>query len=741
MAVSVEAILEGLNDKQREAVIATDGAYLVLAGAGSGKTRVITHRFAYLLRSKDIASQNIVAVTFTNKAANEMKNRIQKLVGIPSHSLWIRTFHSMAYRVLREHAPLLGYQKNWEAVDEGDSLKILRRVIKEGPREFQEFANVYKPERIFASICSNKDKMRSPEYAEFSSLRQNNLRERDVFRGIYATYQRELQQHQVMDFGDLMLNEYLLFTNFPEVLSYYQNLWQYIMVDEFQDTNEVQYAVVSLLAHSHRNILIVGDDDQSIYGWRGARVENMKRFVSDFDAQIIKLEQNYRSTAKIITAANAVASEITSRIGKTLWTANAEGEPLVIFYGEDELAVHERIAQEIKELQQKGYTLQDMAILYRINAQSHDIEDVLIRHDIPYHIVGSVRFFERAEIKDVLAYVAFILNPFHRLALERLVRVPSRGIGETTIQNVVAFAGDKGIDLLEAMRRADEFLGKSERARVLQDLADFLSEMRDQISTMPASVFLRTLVEKVGFQEYWTLEKEEERVENIRALVDAARSFEEMNEDTSIESFFNYVILNTTEEREDNSDHVTLMTIHNAKGLEFRVVFLLGVVDGLIPLGRASTMAELDEERRLFYVALTRAKERLFLAVPKSIFQYGDSKSTFASPFLANIPVECCKEEILSPKVKHSLYDRSYASRDTDSFFAKSRESDFKRSKESQSSTPATLDELKPGVRVRHRLMGEGEVVRIIGGRVQIRFASGATQFFDGNFLSSLEVL
>ncbi len=736
----MDPILQPLNDKQREAVTATDGPYLILAGPGSGKTRVITHRFAYLLKTKHIEPKSILAVTFTNKAANEMKERIEKLTHLSGSSLWIRTFHSMGYRILREYAHLLGYEKRWEAIDDDDALKIIRKILKEIPN-YSEFSKLHKPETLLSLISKAKEELKP--ISEVAGKRVRSYEEKDFLEDIYDRYEARLKETQLMDYSDLLVNTYLILRDFPEVLAYYQNLWQYIMVDEFQDTNRLQYDIVSLLAQKHKNILIVGDDDQSIYGWRGARVTNMRLFEEQFHATIIKLEQNYRSTGTIIKAANSIAQAIDDRMGKTLWTENEDGPPIVIMYGAEERSLYEEVVEKIKSLKRSGYAYGDMAIFYRINAQSGTIEDLLIKHEIPYHIVGSLRFFERREVKDVLAYLAFLANPLNVLAFERLIDVPSRGIGEATVEKLLAYAQENRCDLLSAMKQASLIPGIGAKAKILQELASGLSELREQIDVVLPSTFLRILLNLIPLEEYWKKQDETERWENIQALVDAARVFEDANPGSTVVDFLNYAILNSTEENIKDTDHVTLMTIHNAKGLEFRVVFVLGVVDGLIPLSRsAETPWGENEEKRLFYVAVTRAKERLFLCVPSKRYAFGETVGVVASPYLEYIPKECVKEE--KPTSSYSRMTQNNASAGWEKRnFSSSTERTSSSVKKTPSSAgkPATFEDLKPGVKIRHRLLGEGEVVKIIGNRVMIRFESGAVQLLDGNFLSSVEVL
>ncbi|MFN3660356.1 MAG: ATP-dependent helicase, partial [Brevinematales bacterium] len=629
-------ILLPLNEKQKEAVTATKGPYLILAGPGSGKTRVITHRFAYLLKTKHIEPNSILAVTFTNKAANEMKERIENLIHINCSGLWIRTFHSMGYRILREYAHLLEYEKRWEVIDENDSLKIIRKILKEIPNS-SEFSKLHKPEALLSLISKAKEELKS--IIEVTGKRLYSQREKEFLEDIYRRYKKKLKEIHVMDYSDLLLNTYLLLKNFPEVLAYYQNLWQYIMVDEFQDTNRLQYDIISLLAQKHKNILIVGDDDQSIYGWRGARVTNMRLFEEQFQATIIKLEQNYRSTGTIIKAANSIAEAIDDRMGKTLWTENEEGHPIVIMYGADEHSLYEQVIEKIKTLKHSGYAYGDMAIFYRINAQSGTMEDILINHEIPYHIVGSLRFFERKEIKDVIAYLAFLTNPLNVVAFERIIDFPPRGIGDATIEKLLAYTQENQCDILSAMQQASLIPGIGAKAKILQDLARGLSELREQIDVLLPSTFLRILLNLIPFEEYWKKQDEVERWENIQALVDAARAFEDSNPGSTIVDFLNYATLNSTEENIKDTDHVTLMTIHNAKGLEFRAVFVIGVVDGLIPLSRnTETPWGENEEKRLFYVAVTRAKERLFLCVPSTRYAFGETVHTSASPYLNYIP-------------------------------------------------------------------------------------------------------
>ncbi|URA10706.1 ATP-dependent helicase [Thermospira aquatica] len=745
----MDSILENLNERQREAVMATEGAFLVLAGPGSGKTRVITHRFAYLLHTRDIDATNILAVTFTNKAANEMKERIEKLLHKPIGNLWIRTFHSMAYRILRQHAHLLGYGKQWDVIDEGDAVKLMREVVKSLAEKYSPLiVKLYKPEVLLGWISDAKEALKT--FDEPLGPKNLPMEHQSYLHDVFKLYQQRLQSASLMDYSDLLANTYVLLRDYEEIRESYQNLWQYIMVDEFQDTNKIQYDIIALLAQKHRNILIVGDDDQSIYGWRGALVKNMRRFEEEFQAKVIKLEQNYRATRRLVEIANKIASAIDDRMGKTLWTENGEGESALVLYGGDEKTLYQTVADTILDLRQKGYNLKDIAIFYRINAQSQGIEEILIQREIPYHIVGSLRFFERREIKDVMAYVAFLVNPLNVLAFERLIEVPPRGIGEVTVSRLVNYAQQNHCDLIEAMKQASSIPGIGPRAKVLMEMAEIFLQLREPVDTVLPATFLRLLLDVIPFEEYWKQQKEEERWENIQALVDAARSFEEANPESTIMDFLNYVVLNTAEEEVKNTDCVWLMTIHNSKGLEFRAVFVLDVVEGLIPLSRSTeTPQGLNEERRLFYVAATRAKEKLILCVPEERFAFGETIKTRPSPFLEYLPEDCVEEKKIQrkkeawewrKKTDFWLDDFKTAARDT---FRKANNEEKKEKvfETSVSGKQARFEDLQPGVRVRHRLMGEGEVVKIVGSRVMIRFDIGAIQFVDKNFLSSMEIL
>lgn len=759
-----QKILESLNEQQKEAVLSLDGAYLVLAGPGSGKTRVITHRFAYLLLKKDVQANNILAVTFTNKAANEMKERIERLTGVPVSAFWVRTFHSLGYRILREYAHLLGYEKHWEAIDEDDSLKVVRTVTKQldehnHTKIYSEFLKLSKAENLLSKIASCKEELISPEDVPMAYKLKSTFRtpeQREMFATIYNAYQNTLKASHLMDYSDLLVNTYALFENFSEVLRKYQEQWLYIMVDEFQDTNLLQYKIIKQLAGLKKNIMIVGDDDQSIYGWRGARVENMKRFEEDFQPQVIKLEQNYRSTKTIIRAANALAEYIDDRMGKTLWTENDEGESIKLVHAPSEEIINEWLVTKIKDVQSKGYALRDMAVFYRINAQSESIEETLVRHEIPYHIVGSLRFFERREVKDVLAYIAFLVNPRNVVAFERMIHTPPRGIGEATLEKLIRYTQEKRCDLLVAMNEASLIADlTASQKHTLQELGGILEELRADYENLFPSTVLRILVENIPFQQYWIAQKEEERWDNIVALVDAARSFEEANPGSTIADFLNYAILSVSEEKVNQADYITLMTIHNAKGLEFPIVFVMGVVEGLIPLARSGeTKQGENEETRLFYVAITRAKRELYLCIPSSRFVFGETKDMTGSRFLRYLPEDCLAEEKLSPWLVGSKGEkrRDFSSRlsgswrhGVSSYFEEESGEQFvekKFSYEKRSTLrPVRIEELHAGVRIRHRLLGKGEVVTVIGGRVMVKFDNGAVNLLDGNFLSSVELL
>lgn len=651
--------MKDLNKEQREAVKWVNGPVLILAGPGSGKTRVLTYKIAYLL-SLGVKPWEILALTFTNKAANEMKERAIQLVGDIAKNVTIGTFHSVFAKILRQEAEKLGYTKSFTIYDQDDSLSLIRNVIKE--LNFSE-DNV-NPSLAQAKISNIKNALITPEV--FLTLAENQF---DVkIAQIYKAYQQSLFQRNAMDFDDLLIKSVELFEAHPDVLEKYQTKFKYILVDEYQDTNRVQYVLLKMLSARHRNLCVIGDDAQSIYSWRGAEIRNILDFKNDFpECKIFKLEQNYRSTKKILRAADSVIKNNTEQILKNLWTENSEGDPIVVLECEDDKDEAEKVVHFIKEeIRKNKYNLRDFVILYRTNAQSRLFEDELRREGFPYTIVGSVAFYKRKEVKDLLAYLKVIINPKDDESLLRIVNFPNRGIGDITIERIRAFANAKGLSLFEAMCKLYAIPGLTERARrgvynfciLIQKYID----LKDKIS---AGELARALVDDIGLIRYYKQEgtpEAQQRIENIEEFLSAITEFSNENpEDGTLEKFLEEVsLVSDIDTWENKRDAVTLMTLHSVKGLEFPVVFITGLEEGLFPIVSSFyNIKELEEERRLFYVGMTRAMKKLYLSYAKRRMKAGNMFEQRRSRFLDEIPIELVIQHTSKNDRRARIYETS----------------------------------------------------------------------------------
>jgi len=631
-------LLDNLNKQQREAVEHTEGPLLILAGAGSGKTRVLTHRIAYLINEKNVHPSNILAITFTNKAAREMKERVQKLLE-GSYDMWVSTFHSACARILRmEIERLPGYKKNFIIFDADDQAKLIKECLKELNYNEKNFP----PKEMLAAISKAKDQLMTP--GKFMDRYGRDIRLRKI-ADIYSLYQKKLMQNNALDFDDILFKTVELFQNNPDVLQRYQQKFKYIMVDEYQDTNYCQYMLVNLLAKSHRNLCVVGDDDQSIYSWRGADIGNILNFEKDFpDAKVIKLEQNYRSTQTILDAANEVISNNFGRKKKRLWTANGEGKAIVYYKAMDERDEADFVIGEIDRLAfQEQRSLNSFAILYRTNAQSRVLEEMCMARGIPYKIVGGFRFYDRMEVKDIIAYLRVIQDPEGDLSLKRIINVPKRGIGKSTLDILENYARQNGISLYEALLFVDGIEGIGKKAqKSIKEFVRLIAELMDIAEKESASEVISQVILKSGYLE--ELEKGDdedlERGKNIKELISAALEYEEKNEDNSLTGFLeNMALMSDIDGLDEEREGITMMTLHSAKGLEFPVVFICGMEEGLFPTQRAFFEEhQLEEERRLMYVGVTRAKERLYLTSALERTLYGNTSYTIESRFLREIP-------------------------------------------------------------------------------------------------------
>jgi DNA helicase-2/ATP-dependent DNA helicase PcrA len=630
-------LLKDLNPVQREAVTKTEGPLLIFAGAGSGKTRVLTYRIAYLIREKGISPERILAVTFTNKAAREMQERVGRLLGGMARRIWISTFHSACVRILRRNGDLLGFRRNFVIYDERDQEQAIKACMKE--LEIDQLA--FHPRAILAEIDRSKNYGIFPE--EFHPDPFNVLQKRVAV--VYQAYQELLRRNNALDFGDLLMFTNRLFREFPEVLGHYRDRLLYVMVDEFQDTNFIQYRFIQDLVKENGNICVVGDDDQSIYRWRGAEITNILNFERDFPGTtVIKLEQNYRSTKRILEAAWQVVRRNRERKEKVLWTENEEGKPITYFTGKDEQEEASFIVREIQDHPERKYC--DFAAFYRTNAQSRAIEEELIKARVPYAVVAGLRFYERKEVKDVIAYLRVIANPSDEVSLKRIIQSPPRGIGPKTLERLEGLARERGISLYEAFGGAGGDISEGLRTRA-REFFELMESLRDAArSSGPRDLVLLVLA-RTGYLDWVGQESRQEgisRRENVEELVSVAARFEQDTaiEDNTLAGFLDRVsLVSDVDDYDDKANRVTLMTLHSAKGLEFPAVFLVGMEDGLFPHHRRGEGAEdLEEERRLCYVGMTRAKENLYLTNAERRRVFGSERFNFPSRFIEEIPEE-----------------------------------------------------------------------------------------------------
>jgi DNA helicase-2/ATP-dependent DNA helicase PcrA len=705
-----DSIFEGLNPAQREAVETTEGPLLVLAGAGSGKTRVLTSRIAYLIGVCGIPADQILAVTFTNKAAGEMKERVEKLLGPQAGEISIGTFHSIGVRILRRDIGHLARSRGFVIYDDSDSIGVIKQVLK---REGLD-PKVHDPRRIRWQIDQWKNAGLLPPAA---AERAQDLDEELVAK-LYAKYQQKLADAEALDFGDLLLLTAELFRKHPRVLEYYQRKYSYVLVDEYQDTNGVQYGMVGQLAASHRNLCVVGDPDQSIYAWRGADLRNILDFEQDYaDAKVIKLEKNYRSTQPILSGASAVISNNIERKEKSLFTDREGGSPIRYFEAENDREEGQFVVRNILvSNRNEDIPFGNQAILYRTNAQSRVFEEELLKYDVPYTIVGGQRFYDRAEIKDVMSYLRLLVNPRDDQALRRIVNKPTRGIGKTSFERVESLAAARGIPVLEAMRVAVE---TKEAGRAAGKMAAFL-DMMDVFANLRDGFSLDDLIARVLAETGYlrALEKEdtpeaETRLDNLKELLSSARDFHAANEDeladeerTELELYLDQVaLISDLDSYEDRHDRVSLMTVHSAKGLEFPIVFLVGMEERIFPHASSSRdEAGLEEERRLCYVAMTRAMEHLFLTCAAERFRFGDRSYQTPSRFLQEIPDELI--ETLGTATRGARSRSGASSRSTES-------SRFDYSYGQQDAEES--GGVSVGTRVRHPVFGRGEVLALLG--------------------------
>jgi DNA helicase-2/ATP-dependent DNA helicase PcrA len=710
--LQTEAILEGLNPEQRRAVETTEGPVLVLAGAGSGKTRVLTSRVAYLIGVCGIPPESILAVTFTNKAAGEMRERVQKLLGPAAEGVWLSTFHSTCVRILRRDIGHLGYSRGFAIYDKADALGLVKEALRRkglddrvDARRLDWRIDQWKNAGVTAAQASD-------QAADFEMERAADL---------YALYQRLLADANALDFGDLIMHTVDLFERFPEVLAHYRRRWQYVLVDEYQDTNRVQYRLVEQLAAEHTNLCVVGDPDQSIYAWRGADVRNILDFEQDYpDVDIVRLEQNYRSTQPILEGASGVIAHNLARKEKSLFTEREGGAPICVFEAQDDREESQWVVREILSAREKGRPLRDFAVFYRTNSQSRLFEEELLKYDVPHVVVGGVRFYERAEVKDALAYLRLLVNPTDAMGLRRIVNRPARGIGKTTLERAAALADERGVPLIDGMRLFAEGGGSARTAPKVRAFLELLDGLRAELEGASAAESLARILDRSGYLA--ALEKEgspeaEARLDNLRELLSAADDFRrdaegvEEEERTEIESFLDSVALVADIDSFDRRDDcVSLMTVHTAKGLEFPVVFVVGLEEGIFPhAGSLRDERGIEEERRLCYVAMTRAMEQLYLSAAGERMRFGSRSYNAASRFLREIPDAACE------RAGGRGASRRRSSRAGDAGL------DYSYSQEvPDGDGPAA------GMRVRHPIFGAGTILSVAGSgpgqKLKIRF-------------------
>ncbi len=725
-------ILEGLNNKQYEAVINTDGPCLVIAGAGSGKTKVLTHKIAYLLQEKDIKPWNILAITFTNKAANEMKTRVENLVGNAANDMWIGTFHSICVKILRRFIDKIGYDTSFIIFDTSDQ----RTLVKECLKSLDLDEKMFSDRSVLSEISNAKNDMLEPiQYM----ARVNGDFRKEKIAGVYALYQQRLKENNAVDFDDIINLTIKILMENPDVLAYYNDKFKYVLVDEYQDTNKSQFTLVTMLASKYGNITAVGDSDQSIYGFRGADISNILNFEKDFPGtKIIKLEQNYRCTGNILKAANSVIKNNEVKYKKELWTENDIGELPNVFCGDNEYDEASYVIEQINRLRREEYfKYSDFTVLYRMNAQSRAIEDILRREDIPYKIIGGLKFYERKEIKDAIAYLRLIFNPSDNLSLKRIINEPKRGVGKTSLDNVAKIAEDSNVSMYEVIKNAADY-GLN---RVFVNTREFVEQIEYLISKkeeLKISELIKETLNKTGYTK--ALENEntveaESRIQNLEELLTVAIEFEEESAENSLGEFLEGITLSSDiDGMEESDDMVTLMTLHSAKGLEFPVVFLVGMEEGIFPGYKSiGEPKELEEERRLCYVGITRAKQYLFLTCAKQRTIFGSTTYNSPSRFLNEIPQEYLKgyKEAFEKETSNSSYTKSYdweygksskvrtykidntsiktSTNNKTSFAFKTPES-FLANLNKKEETSVDLSKYKAGARVFHKKFGEGTI-------------------------------
>lgn len=703
-------MLDKLNERQKEAVLATEGPVLVLAGAGSGKTTVLVNRTAYMISEKHIRPWNILAITFTNKAAREMKDRIERLLGDTAKDMWIGTFHSVCVRILRSCIDLLGYSCDFVIYDTADTKTVMKECLRELDIDEKSF-----PVRNVLSIISNA-KNDLMDAATFENVYKSDYR-MSIIAKIYYRYQTKLRKNNAVDFDDIILNTVKILSENPDVLSKYQDKFQYILVDEYQDTNNSQYLLINLLAQANRNLCVVGDDDQSIYKFRGANIGNILNFEDDYsDVQKITLDQNYRSTQNILDAANSVISNNKGRMGKSLWTSNGDGNKVFVYTGTNEYDEARYIARQIKKHFDEQGSFSDCAILYRTNAQSRVIEEMLMRESVPYKVLSGLRFYDRKEIKDIIAYLRVVYNPNDDVSLARIINEPKRKIGNATLEKARNIAREKETSLYDVISHADDYPEFKTAIKKLLSFSEIIQSLIKLKDTVTIEDLTGRILNDTGYMPALVMEDTTEsktRIENLGEFISVITEFEKNEEtgNTLGEFLENISLVSDIDGYDENEDSAVLMTIHSAKGLEFPIVFLSGLEEGLFPGMRSmESDDDIEEERRLCYVAITRAKEQLYITKTISRTIHGKTMPTTASRFFKEIPVEYLEDKTtLQPKVAKVMQDlgvRNASAPKKEVYMTKGFGSSVK------SSGSTDYSKFKAGDAVEHRTFGRGEILK-----------------------------
>ncbi len=737
----MQNLLEELNNKQKEAVENTEGPVLVIAGAGSGKTKVLTHKIAFLIQEKQVKPWNILAITFTNKAANEMKQRVENLLSDSSNDIWMGTFHSICVRILRRYIDRIGFDSSFIIFDTSDQ----RTLVKDCLKELKVDDKLFTDRAVLSEISNAKNEMLEPK--AYSVKYANDFRKETIGK-VYELYQKRLRENNAIDFDDIINYTIKILTENQDVLEYYTEKFKYVLVDEYQDTNKAQFMLISILASKYGNITVVGDNDQGIYSFRGADISNILNFERDFPGtKIIKLEQNYRCTGNILKAANAVIKHNETKYDKKLWTENNEGNIPCIYSGDDEYDEASYIINQIRFLKTEEYfKFSDFAVLYRMNSQSRAIEDILRREDIPYKIIGGLKFYERKEVKDIIAYLRLIFNPSDNMSLKRIINEPKRGIGKTSLDNIAKISEETGNSMYDIIKNAEKY-GLNRVYLNSREFIEAIEELRSKKDNMLISDLIKETLKKTGYTKALELEntvEAETRIQNLDEFLTVAIEFEEESADNTLAEFLEGITLSSdVDNLEDEEESVTLMTLHSAKGLEFPVVFLVGMEEGIFPGYKSiGEPKELEEERRLFYVGITRAKQYLYLTCAKRRTIFGSTSYNSISRFVKEIPSELLDgyEEIVNSKNEETFNDSSYkweygkasgskvktykidnnaseiknvasnTNNNTSNFAFRTAES-FLKSFESKKNV--NIQEYEAGQRVYHKKFGEGTINKV----------------------------